>query len=518
MKNSRSRVRSGQPDLFEIAHLNVTTEEGRVLFSDLNICFSKERVALIGRNGVGKSALLQIIAGKREPESGRLTMHSEPHFIDQTLDQNPGSEEIHNTLLWYAEHMDTRKDLSEEFFAAGLRPIKEVLKEKNLSHGELRKLKLLRAKLINPELLLLDEPSNDLDEPGVHWLTSWLENWRGGLLVASHEPLLLKYFQHFFIVSETGCRYLFADYHTLMEELEKEELLSQKRYVRNLNRLIEAEEHTCHIARRRRRKKQYGRVSELGRATPKLRLNQKRDYAQVKHGRMKKVRDARLGEIREWTKSSRRSIKVDLDLILPVPVLPEIDEKAIVKLQAVSAVVLGRCLFENINLTQSRERLAVIGKNGSGKTTLLDIVLRKRSSLQGTVQSDLSRIGCIAQGGSDWMVGESLWSYLTLHCSNTNPEFLANVLISHKFPLALAQRPMNSLSPGERVRAALLCLYYKSPIVELLVLDEPTYSLDLTGQTALATSLKAWPGGLLVASHSTNFLSEIGIDSYLELG
>ena len=90
--------------------------------------------------------------------------------------------------------------------------------------------------------------------------------------------------------------------------------------------------------------------------------------------------------------------------------------------------------------------------------------------------------------------------------------------MAHQFPLPLAERPLKSLSPGERVRAALICLLARSPSVEFLVLDEPTYSLDFFGYQALRDGLKAWPGGLLIASHDRDFLTAIGIQDYLELG
>lgn len=141
-------------------------------------------------------------------------------------------------------------------------------------------------------------------------------------------------------------------------------------------------------------------------------------------------------------------------------------------------------IFKGVSLRQRRERLAVVGPNGAGKTTLLEIMLRRRSPATGTVKSDLARIGAIAQGGTDWMLDDSLASYLSLRSPSGTPESLARVIVAHKFPLALAQRPMRSLSPGERVRAALICLFQRSPAVELLILDEPTYSLDLVGQAA----------------------------------
>ena len=89
--------------------------------------------------------------------------------------------------------------------------------------------------------------------------------------------------------------------------------------------------------------------------------------------------------------------------------------------------------------------------------------------------------------------------------------------MAHKFPLALGDRPLRSLSPGERARAALICLFRRAPPIEVLILDEPTYSLDLVGQRAMTEALRAWPGGLVVASHDRAFLSAIGADVLLDV-
>ncbi len=503
--------------LIEVSHISVMTHENRVLFKDLNMHFSQEKVAIIGRNGVGKSTLLKILSGKITPQQGRVVLQTEPYLVCQYLNKQRGNPEVEMTLRWFEQASISSKSLKEEFAAAGLRPPTQILEQKAFSHGEFRKLKLLMGKLSHPQLLILDEPTQGLDERGILWLKSWLAKWQNGLIVVSHEPQLLQDFEDFFIVAETGCRYFSGNFETLQEELEKEHRASEIRYLRNLNRLIEKEEHISHIARRRGRKKRYGRVSELDRATPKQRLNQKRDGAQVKHGRMKKIRDTHLAAAREWTKSTRRSLGVKLPLALPTPELPK-NEGPIITMENVSFELKGRSLFKDIHLCQERERLALIGPNGAGKTTLLEIMLGKRSPTSGFVKRKENRIGSIAQGGSDWIVDETVLSYLSLNSYVNSQETLAELLIAHKFPLALAQRPMHSLSPGERVRAALICLFQRLPAVELLILDEPTYSLDLVGQRSLTNALKVWPGGLIIASHSMNFLEDIGMDKYWELG
>jgi ATPase subunit of ABC transporter with duplicated ATPase domains len=184
----------------------------------------------------------------------------------------------------------------------------------------------------------------------------------------------------------------------------------------------------------------------------------------------------------------------------------------------VSARADERWLFESLDLTLGRQRVALTGPNGAGKTTLLELALGARAPHCGSAWRDLSRIGSIAQGAADWLLDDSLSALLRNSPAGKSDETVAQQLVAHKFPLALAERPLRSLSPGERTRAALICLFQRSPAVELLVLDEPTFSLDLVGQRALASALLAWPGGLLVASHDHSFLAAINANRVLKLG
>jgi ATPase subunit of ABC transporter with duplicated ATPase domains len=445
------------------------------LFDRLDLRIDREHVALVGRNGVGKSTLLAVLAGIAEPDTGRVIARGQRHFIAQADERS-----------------------------------------QPLSHGELRRAALHNARDSGAQILLLDEPSEHLDEGAVAWLRAWLNAWHGCLIVATHDRRLLKDFRHFFVVSESGCRYFFGTLAELDAALLREHRESEQRYVQNLNRLATEELHTLHVARRKARKKRRGRTNELDRANPKILLNQKRDHAQVSHGRLAKLREARLASLRDWTQSTRRALNVSLSLELPVPTLPAEPDPDLLILRVVTARIGARRLFEALDLRLGRERVAVVGPNGAGKTSLLELMLGQRAAQAGSAERKLSKIGSIEQGGANWLLDESLLAQLETFGSS--PESSAQLLVAHQFPLALGQRPLRSLSPGERARAALICLFARTPAVELLILDEPTFSLDLLGQRALAQALRAWPGGLVVASHDREFLMEIGIERTIQLG
>jgi ATPase subunit of ABC transporter with duplicated ATPase domains len=497
--------------LIQAFGLTVRTDGGRALFEGLDLSLSRERAALIGRNGVGKSTLLELLAGQAVPGDGRVVFRSRPWLARQSLEDAPGPKDLDRL-----EELLGGACGAGELEAAGLPGLNRL--RGHLSPGQKRKVLLLTAKLCRPDFLLLDEPTQDLDEAGIRWLRAWLETWDGGLLVASHDPALLAGFEDFLLLSESGGRCFHGSFEEMFRAVADEDAGNRERYARRLNELIGLEEHTFHIARRRARKRQFGRVRELGRATPRARLNQKRDYAQVKHGRMKRVRDARISAARDMTKAARRSLKVDLKLILRAPPLPPDDGSPIARIEGVSAYADGRILFERLNLRLGRSRIAVTGPNGSGKTSLLDIIAGRRRPDSGEAVIARNRIGAIAQGGADWMRPESLAEVLTREGSVSSLSDLSGVLGAHGFPPALARRAMESLSPGERVRSALIALFRRTPPPELLVLDEPSYCLDLIGRANLVAALNDWNGGLIVAGHDRRLLEELRMDEAIELG
>ncbi len=461
----------------ELEGVSIAAPGGRLLFDQLGLRLSREKVALVGRNGVGKSTLLATLAGRHEVRAGLVRTSSAPLLVPQLLPE-AGST--------------------------------------TASHGERRRRALMAARASGAQILLPDEPTEGLDDSALAWLRDWLASFRGCAVVASHDRRLLADFRHFFVVSEAGCRYFSGDLAGLDAELEREHGAAQQRYVAQLGRLAAAEEHAVRIELRKARKKRHGRCSELDRATPRIRLNQKRSDAQVSHGRLARLRAERLDAVRQWSRAVRRALSAQLPLALEVPRLLE-SSGPILRLDDVTVQLGERYLFEGLGLELGRQRVAVVGPNGAGKSTLLESALGLRPPGRGSVWSAPDKIGVIAQEGRNWQLPDSLLTLLRVERAGASPDDLSRYLVAHRFPLALAERPLCSLSPGERTRAALLCLFARSPAPELLVLDEPTFSLDLLGQRALTDALRAWPGGLLVASHDRSFLEALCVTRYIDL-
>jgi ATPase subunit of ABC transporter with duplicated ATPase domains len=468
--------------LLEAHALTVETPGGRALVRELNLHLGRERVAVVGRNGVGKSTLLDVLAGRQEPARGRVVRRGRHLLVPQHLG---GDAE--------ADH------------------------EAAASPGERQRQRLEMARTARPDLLLLDEPTRDLDTDNLVWLVNWVSQWREGLLVVSHDRRLLRAFDQFFIVAESGCRHVTGSFDALLDELKREREDNQRRYLGALNRLVAREEHNANLRRRRQRKKNVGRLRELKRCPARIKLNDKRSYKQESQGKRRVLQETRIGAARELAKASRRALRVELPLELARPRVSEAAPSPVLRCKDLAANAGARTLFSGLSLEVGRDRMVVCGPNGSGKTTLLEVALGLRQPVSGQVLCDPSRVGYVAQSAGNWCLDESVVDLLARQMEVASPQSVAQLLHVHRFPLALAGRALATLSPGERLRAALICLTRRRPAPDLLVLDEPTQHLDFVGLAALEDVLAAWPGGLLVVSHDDEFLAAIGVSRRLEL-
>ncbi|WP_444995368.1 ATP-binding cassette domain-containing protein [Aliikangiella sp. IMCC44359] len=510
-------------DLVDARNIDIISNSGRMLFRQLNINISYEKVALIGRNGVGKSTLLDVLANVREPDKGVIYSTKSILLVNQELQSYDGSacDSFSNS-----DYMDElflnlnlfQMNIDSELKSIGLRTFSELYYGAGFSGGELRKLNLLNAKLRNSDLLLLDEPTEALDKRGVIWLIEWLSSCNKGVIVVSHDTRLLNCFRKFWVVTESGGQYYQCSYSELKKHRDIKQLEAQKKYERKINSLNIEEFKNKQINYRRVQKINRGRLSELDRMTPRMRLNAKKGYAQESQARVAQVRHAKISQQRNYVQAYRRKLFIELPLTPNLPTQYKQSNLLFFKLRNTSLSFGNNHLFNNLNLSIYKERLAIVGPNGSGKSSLLRLLLKELEPTSGLVESHLERVGYILQSAKNWKLSESLVSYLYRQSKLITMEEVAGILTKHQFPLALAKRQLSTLSPGERTRAALIAIFAKQPSIQFLILDEPTYSLDRMAKKSIVSLLNKWHGGLLISGHDDCFLDSIGINRYIKLG
>ncbi|MFZ4116397.1 MAG: ATP-binding cassette domain-containing protein [Chthoniobacterales bacterium] len=433
------------------------------------------RIALIGRNGSGKSTLLKMLHCNFEPTSG--TIHIPDNFVIAHVPQVIG-------------------DVA------------------SLSGGERLIQSLEGALRLDPHLLLLDEPTNHLDRHHREYLLRLLGEYQGTLLVASHDPALLRStVDTLWHLHDEKITIFSGSYDDYMRELQTQRRLLEERISR-LDRERKATHHALMKEQERASKrKAYGEKKYAG---DTIALRAAQGKGEMTHNKNKKAirttRDHLLEQLSE--------------LYLPEIIVSqfslkssEIEDRVMVSVNAGSvSYQKEKPLLSSIYFSvMSKSRIALIGKNGSGKSTLVKALLGDESVIK----------------RGDWYVPNSKemgyldQHYATLDSKKTVLRSLAELvpwpdgeLRRHLNTFLFrkneeVQRPIYQLSGGESARLSLAHIAAKTP--QLLLLDEVTNNLDLETRKHVITVLKNYPGAMIVISHDEDFLDEIGIEEFYDV-
>ncbi len=479
-----------------------------------------ERIALVGRNGTGKSSLLKIIAAQIKPDDGEAARSStlklayvpqEPSFdASQTIFEAvaAGLGQVSKLLIDYhhalvaAEHGDMEAlermgDLQHELETHNgwqvEQRVESVLARLNLdpdraidglSGGNLKRVALARALVAEPELLLLDEPTNHLDIASIDWLEKTLMSYAGAILVISHDRRFLETFATRIIELDRGqlTSYpgSFAEYEKRKEEALNSESLANARF----DKILKEEEVWIRQGVQARRTRSAGRVT---------RLHQLREE--------RAQRRERSGNVKFSIADVEKSGKIVTEL---VDVSKSFNDKIIV--DKFSSIV------------QRGDRIGLIGPNGAGKSTLMKMIL-------GELEADSGKIKLGTQLSVAYFdqFRETLDDEATLSdVISPGSEFIDNgngrkhvisYLGEFLFPPQRARAKVKSLSGGERNRLLLARLFAKP--TNFLVLDEPTNDLDIETLDLLEELLQGYPGTVMVASHDRTFLDNVATQVFV---
>jgi ATP-binding cassette subfamily F protein uup len=465
------------PPLFSLSDI-VLTFGGDPLLNGASLEVREgARIALVGRNGSGKSTFLKIAAGLIEADRGDRTVRSGVTF--RYLEQEPDFSRFASAEGVVSDGLGPLDDPADVGRLLGALGIDPGASPAPMSGGEKRKVAIARALAPRPEVLLLDEPTNHLDLGTILWLEGELKRRRGALVVISHDRRFLENLTTETVWLDQGTTRRLSKGFGAFEAwrdtvFEEEELAAHK-----LDRQIAREEDWLRYGVTARRKRNVRRL-------------------------------ANLHDLRRQA-SERRGPQGSVDLAVSEA---ESSGKLVIEAKGLSFSYGKRPIVAGLDLKVARgDRVGVIGPNGAGKTTLLNLLLGTQDPDQGTIRhgTKLEIVGLDQERGAlkeDVRLMDALTEgrgdQITI---GGKPRHALSYLKDFLFTPEQARQPVAALSGGERGRLALAIALAKPS--NLLVLDEPTNDLDLETLDVLEEALSDYQGTLLLVSHDRDFLDRV---------
>ncbi len=526
--------------------------DGTIALSDVSGSFGAGRTGLVGRNGSGKSTLLRLVAGELTPASGQIARTADAAYLPQRLTlevDRPVADllGVGDTLRALRaiesgdadpRHFDAvGSDWDVEARAhaalaeAGLAPDMLDRSVGQLSGGEAVLTAIAGIRLRGPSIALLDEPTNNLDRDARARLYDMVRAWRGALIVVSHDVALLELMDDTAELYANELSVFGGPYSAWRAWLDAEqgaardaERAARQAVKREKRQRIEAETTLS-------RRAAMGQKAFDEKRVPKIVANGRRMAAQVSAGKLRGEKADREASAREALDAAERRVRDDdtVKIDLPDPGVPAG--------RRIATIGDG----ERSWTIQGPERVALIGANGVGKTTLLERLVgpglhnstdrapdAPTEALPGDATPEwwssagaelhTDRVGYLPQRVDGLDDEGSVLDNVAPSAPAVTMVELRNRLARFLIRGAAVERPVGTLSGGERFRVALARLMLADPPPQLLVLDEPTNNLDLDTVDQLVDALSAYRGAVLVVSHDDAFLKRVGVDVTLELG
>ena len=500
------------------------------VYKKLTVEFNQnDKVGIIGVNGAGKTTLFKLILGELTPDAGTITVSSKIGYLPQVIEDNFDKEmsvfdyllsarpikELENKLTNLYEQIATEKnehnlkkymkDITKvedeltyyEQYNAESELLKIIagmniddalldLKLKNLSGGQKSKIAFARLLYSKPETLLLDEPTNHLDLDTKDYIIEYLKNYKGLILVISHDTSFLDEITNKTLyidkIKKTGT--LYNGSYSKYEKIKKERELATSRL-------------------HDKQQKEEEKLKEI--IARYIRGNEKK--ANIAKDRQKKL-EKLLNEKVEVEKKNKYT-KFKINIKYPSYSIPI----------SCNNLTFGyteeNLLYQNLTFDLIRgEKFLIVGENGIGKTTLLKLIMNILTPLEGSINiSEKTLIGYYAQE-HDLLNKEKTIKENFSDSGLTDYE-LRRFLGSFLFTNDDIFKKINILSPGERSRVALAKIALSG--ANTLLLDEPTNHLDPMTQLIIADTFKDYEGTMLVVSHNLEFVDNLGIERMLLL-
>lgn len=503
---------------------------GNTIFKDLSFeVHEGSRSGLVGRNGGGKTTLIKLIANQEPVDEGIIHwkkglnigyLAQIPDYKSLTVREvlKTAFEKLTQTelRLQEMEHemaqeltpvdlqrlMDQYGILQDEFILNGgyemEAQLDRIASGLNITHllehtfaalsgGEKTKVGLGLSLLRNPDLLLLDEPTNHLDIEAIEWLGSYLNDYKGTIILISHDRYFLDEVVTKVLEMEDGEVQLF---HTNFSGYVKEK---EEKLLREFQEYQE----------------QQRKIKKMKEAIKRLRdwANRSNPPSAALHKRATNMQRAldRIEKL-ERPKIDVKKMAIDFDA-------GDRSGKEVIVLEGVSKSFGTRNLFNEVNmLVQFMDRTAIVGDNGTGKSTLLKMILKEVETDRGTIKVGSNvKMGYLSQHVFQDFADEQVIDVFRSEVVVNEGE-ARHILAKFLFYGPAVFRKVNQLSGGERMRLRLAQLMYQD--INLLILDEPTNHLDIDSCEVLEEALEQFNGTILAVSHDRYFLNKIFTKTY----
>jgi len=478
------------------------------VLKDINLDIKKNKIlGIVGRNGAGKSTLVDIIFGLSEKDEGKILFH-QPEIKAAYLRQN-GSYEL-NILC----KTNSRKDKDIALNHSMLKYTSELGLEKfytwdnvrldNLSGGERTKVSLANIWNFKPQLLILDEPTNNMDFKGVNWLLSELEKFNGSVIIISHDRYFLDKAVDEILEIEDGKSIIFEGNYSFYKE-EKEcrfkaqlkQYKEEQSYKEKIEEDIDNLKNWSEKAHRESRKKALATGNKMG-GKEYFRVKAKKKDVQVK-SKIKKLEKLKVDGVEKPKEDKKIYFEFNSNAK---------GGKRLLEFKNVSKAFGKNVLFNNSSFYINRgEKIGIFGENGTGKSTLIKIIIGEEKLNNGEMWiSDSLEIAYLSQNVVD------LDSEITpLELIGELPRDNMGKVRTMLFNMGLSNRILDTkikyLSFGEKMKVKLAGFILKN--YPLIILDEPENHIDLPSREQLEEALINYEGTVIIVSHDRYMMEKV---------
>lgn len=459
------------------------------LFYDVDLVINQnDRIALIGKNGAGKTTLLNIISGNIEPIEGRVLKRNDLNISllkQYRLDLNKTDPTLYDFIKESVskntpEHI-VDKTVRSLLVGLGFEESQWNRNVSGLSGGELTRLSLGKTLSEKSDLLLLDEPTNHLDLFSIDWLINYLKNYKGAMVIVSHDRTFLKQLCNKYWEINNSKIWEFKGTY-------KEYIQSREIYINSVN------------SRKQNLQKEIERLEKM--------IERYRSWATEKMVRQAVIRERKLEELKNELEEIQ-NIEEEKGIDVKIPQPTKTGYKVVEVKDLSFSYNKEQKLLENISFElYEGEKLAILGKNGCGKSTLLKLLIGELENHEGSIEWGYNiKIGYLDQVISnlsqEYDVLNETWELV----KDWKDFEVRKYLGRFGFYSSEVFKKVSELSGGELTRLALAKILLEKPNV--LILDEPTNHLDILTIESLEQALKEYTGAIIFVSHDQSFIENI---------